>query len=36
MNRLLNVAWAVVVAGVFVVIEIILSLRARQEARHDD
>jgi hypothetical protein len=36
MNRLLNIAWAVVVAGVFVVIEIILSLRARQEARNDD
>jgi len=36
MNRLLNIAWAAVVAGVFVVIEIILSLRARQEARNDD
>jgi hypothetical protein len=36
MNRLLNTAWAIVVAGVFVVIEIILSLRARQEAHNDD
>ena len=35
MNRLLNVALAVILAGVFVVIELIFALRARQEIRHD-
>jgi hypothetical protein len=36
MNRLFNIVWAIVVAGVFVVIEIIVGLRARQEAHNDD
>lgn len=36
MNRLFNAAWALVVAGVLVVIELILVARERQEAQHDD
>jgi hypothetical protein len=35
MNRLLNVALAAILVGVFVVIELIFVLRARQETRHD-
>jgi hypothetical protein len=35
MNRLLNIALAAILAGVFVVIELIFVLRARQETRHD-
>jgi len=36
MNRLFNMAWALVVAGVLVVIELILIARERQESQHDD
>ena len=36
MNRWLNAGLAAVLAGVFVVIELLLSLRARQEDKHDD
>jgi hypothetical protein len=36
MNRWLNAALAAIVFGVFVVIELLLSLRARQEERRDD
>jgi hypothetical protein len=35
MNRVLNVATAALVAGVFVVLEVILSWRARQETPDD-
>lgn len=35
MNRVLNVATAAILAGVFVVLEVILSLRARQEMQND-
>jgi hypothetical protein len=35
MNRVLNVATAAILAGVFVVLEVILSLRARQEVQDD-
>ena len=35
MNRVLNVATAAIVAGVFVVLEVILSLRAKQGVQDD-
>jgi drug/metabolite transporter (DMT)-like permease len=35
MNRDLNVATAAILAGVFVVLEVIMSLRARQETQDD-
>jgi formate/nitrite transporter FocA (FNT family) len=35
MNRLLNLGLAAILAGVFIVIELIFVLRARQETRHD-
>jgi hypothetical protein len=35
MNRVLNVATAAILAGVFVILEVILSLRARQEVQDD-
>jgi len=35
MNRVLNVSTAAILAGVFVVLEVILSWRARQESQHD-
>lgn len=35
LNRVLNLSVAVILAGVFVVIELILSWRARQEVQHD-
>jgi drug/metabolite transporter (DMT)-like permease len=35
MNRVLNMATAAIVAGLFVVIEVILNMRARQESRND-
>jgi hypothetical protein len=35
LNRVLNVSVAVILAGVFTVIELILSWRARQEVQHD-
>jgi len=35
MNRVLNMATAAIVAGVFVIIEVILSIRARQEPHHE-
>ena len=36
MNRVLNMATAAILAGVFVVIEVILNMRARQETSDDD
>lgn len=35
LNRVLNVATAAILAGVFIVLEVILSLRARQETHED-
>lgn len=35
LNRVLNLSVAAILAGVFAVIELILSWRARQEVRHD-
>jgi len=35
MNRVLNAATATILAGLFIVLEVILSLRARQESQND-
>ena len=35
MNRILNAATATILAGLFIVLEVILSLRARQESQND-
>ena len=35
MNRVLNVATATILAGVFILLEVILSWRARQESQND-
>ena len=35
MNRVLNAATAAILAGLFIVLEVILSLRARQESHND-
>ena len=35
MNRVLNFATAAILAGMFIVLEVILSLRARQESQND-